>query len=72
MSSIAFVYNTSVFGPISRSVSSAIHSVVDATINYTTRARAERQLASLDDRLLEDIGLSRFEIHDKVWGGKAH
>lgn len=68
MSSIAFVYNTTVFGSLSRSVSSAIHSVVDATINYAARARAERQLASLDDRLLEDIGINRFDIHARVWG----
>lgn len=36
---------------------------------YVTRARAERQLEALDDRLLADIGLKRSEIHHMVWGG---
>ena len=33
-----------------------------------SRMRAEYQLQSLDDRLLEDIGLTRADIHDRVWG----
>jgi uncharacterized protein YjiS (DUF1127 family) len=32
------------------------------------RARAERQLEALDDRLLADIGVSRSEIRHMVWG----
>ena len=35
---------------------------------YLARRRAERQLAQLDDRLLEDIGMKRSEISKKVWG----
>jgi uncharacterized protein YjiS (DUF1127 family) len=35
---------------------------------YVTRARAERQLEALDDRLLADIGMKRSEIHRMVWG----
>lgn len=35
---------------------------------YVTRARAERQLEALDDRLLADIGLKRSEIQRMVWG----
>ena len=36
---------------------------------YLSRAEAERQLESLDERLLNDIGLKRSEIHRMVWGG---
>ncbi len=36
---------------------------------YLTRAEAERQLESLDERLLNDIGLKRSEIRQMVWGG---
>ncbi|MGE0211030.1 MAG: DUF1127 domain-containing protein [Parvibaculaceae bacterium] len=35
-----------------------------------TRARAERQLEALDDRLLADIGLKRSEIQRMVWGSE--
>ena len=36
--------------------------------SYFAKSRAERQLASLDDRMLADIGLKRSEITSKVWG----
>lgn len=36
---------------------------------YVSRADAERQLESLDERLLNDIGLKRSEIRHMVWGG---
>jgi uncharacterized protein YjiS (DUF1127 family) len=32
---------------------------------------AERELNSLDDRMLEDIGVPRAEIHQRVWGGRV-
>lgn len=35
---------------------------------YLARSKAERQLAQLDDRLLDDIGLKRSDISRKVWG----
>ena len=38
---------------------------------YVTKARAERQLEALDDRLLADIGLKRSEIQQMVWGANA-
>ncbi len=37
---------------------------------YVTRSRAERQLEALDERLLADIGVSRSQIHQMVWGGR--
>jgi len=37
--------------------------------SYISRADAERQLESLDERLLNDIGLKRSEIRHMVWGG---
>lgn len=30
--------------------------------------RAERALLKLDDRMLSDIGVSRGDVHGKVWG----
>ena len=69
MSTIAFQHNSAIFGSIARLISGTVHSVVDFTLNYASRSRAERQLAALDDRLLEDIGLNRFEIHRTVWNG---
>jgi uncharacterized protein YjiS (DUF1127 family) len=38
--------------------------------HFVTVSRAERQLESLDDRLLADIGLRRSEIHRMVWGAR--
>ena len=35
---------------------------------YLARSKAERQLAQLDDRLLDDIGLKRSDISKQVWG----
>ena len=35
---------------------------------YLSRAEAERQLEALDERLLNDIGLKRSDIHHMVWG----
>ena len=35
---------------------------------YLARSKAQKQLAQLDDRLLDDIGLKRADIEKKVWG----
>ncbi len=35
---------------------------------FLSRTAAERQLHSLDDRMLADIGLRRGDIHHSVWG----
>lgn len=39
-------------------------------LRYRKLARAERELAALDDRMLADIGVVRTEIHQRVWGGR--
>ena len=35
---------------------------------FLARSRAERQLHQLDDRLLSDIGVTRGDITNRVWG----
>ncbi|PCI88007.1 MAG: hypothetical protein COB24_04545 [Hyphomicrobiales bacterium] len=30
--------------------------------------RAEKELNKMSDRMLEDIGISRGDVHGKVWG----
>ncbi len=35
---------------------------------FLARSRAVRQLNDLDDRMLADIGVSRGEISNRVWG----
>jgi uncharacterized protein YjiS (DUF1127 family) len=35
---------------------------------FLARKSAERQLQSLDDRMLADIGVRRGEIANRVWG----
>jgi uncharacterized protein YjiS (DUF1127 family) len=42
--------------------------IAGSVVGYMNRARAERQLEALDDRLLADIGVSRSEIRHMVWG----
>ena len=68
MSTIAFEYNSAIVGSFARLISGPFRGVARFAANYVARSRAERALAALDDRLLQDIGLARHEIHDKVWG----
>ncbi|MGL1922692.1 MAG: DUF1127 domain-containing protein [Hyphomicrobiales bacterium] len=37
----------------------------DATVKLR---RAENELNKMSDRMLEDLGLSRGDVHGKVWG----
>lgn len=40
-----------------------------AKFNQQARLRrAEKALLKLDDRMLSDIGVSRGDVHGKVWG----
>ncbi len=39
--------------------------------NFMAGTRAVRQLHQLDDRLLADIGMSRGDIDNRVWGKRG-
>ncbi|NNE21785.1 MAG: DUF1127 domain-containing protein [Rhizobiales bacterium] len=52
-------------------ISNVLGGAADFALNYASRARAEKQLASLDDRMLADIGMERSDIHSKVWGSRS-
>jgi len=68
MSTLVFDHNTPIVGSASRMIANVLGGAADFALNYTSRARAEKQLASLDDRMLADIGMERADIHTKVWG----
>ena len=68
------VYATAVnskafFGPDSKGVFNLPTSVWHNVVRFFQLSAAERQLNTLDDRLLADIGLERADIHNKVWNG---
>lgn len=71
MTTLVFDHNTPIVGTASRLISDVLGAAADFAMNYASRARAERQLSALDDRLLEDIGLNRYDIHRRVWGTDA-
>lgn len=71
MSSITFEYNASMLGSIARVVTGGFEKMSHVFQDYLSRRAAERRLVALDDRLLEDIGINRGDIHDLVWNGKA-
>ena len=68
MTSITFDYNTSVLRSLFGLVSGVVKSVYAATGNYFKKARAEQELYAMSNQQLADIGLSRSEIHARVWG----
>lgn len=67
-------YNTSVspVGAVSADVSPAerLYGVFNWLKHYRAMRRAERDLLALDDRLLDDIGIERVNIHNMVWNGR--
>ena len=44
--------------------------IAGGVVTYAKRRHAASQLEALDDRLLADIGVSRCDIRDLVWGRK--
>ena len=49
-------------GRARRSISSSFGGAVSSLLEAIERQRTRRDLASLDDRMLKDIGLSRYEV----------
>lgn len=45
--------------------------LANGVADYMRRSHTERELESLDDRLLADIGLMRSDIRHLVWGGRG-
>lgn len=68
MTAITFNYNTDVLSTLFRLVVKAPVNTVKAVYNLHVRLKAESELAAMDDHMLADIGVSRGEIHAKVWG----
>lgn len=46
-----------------------VRTMLDTLAERRQLRAAERELNALDDRMLEDIGVPRGEIHHRVWGG---
>ncbi len=49
---------------VMKTVRSAFHALAD----WQAKRKAEAELMELDDRMLDDIGITRDEIHHHVWG----
>ena len=67
------VYATAVnskafFGPASKGTFNLPTRVWNSIVTYFEMKAAQRQLETLDDRLLNDIGIERADIAKKVWG----
>lgn len=68
MTAITFNYNTDVLGTLFKLVVKAPFNGLKAMYQFYVRTKAENELAGMDDHMLADIGISRSEIHNKVWG----
>lgn len=68
MTSIASEYNADIFITLWRLVMAAPTSAFNALKSSYEKAQAERELGAMDDAMLKDIGISRNDIHNKVWG----
>ncbi len=70
----AIHYNTSVpaVGAARADVSltERLYGVFNWLKHFRAMRRAERDLLALDDRLLDDIGIERANIHNMVWNGR--
>ncbi len=69
MGSIASQYNTSIIGTFFQDFAGALVNSVVSLKEFIAVSRAERELRLLDDRMLEDIGLSRSDISYAVRRG---
>ncbi len=69
MGSIASQYNASIIGTFFHDLTGALVNSVVSLKDFIATSRAERELRLLDDRLLDDIGLSRSDISYAVRRG---
>lgn len=69
MGSIASQYNTSIIGTFFQDFTGALVNSVVSIKEFIAASRAERELRLLDDRMLDDIGLSRSDISYAVRRG---
>ncbi len=53
---------------LTEAVMNAVRSVFHAVADWQRKRRAEAELREMDDRMLADLGITRGEIHEKVWG----
>ena len=68
MTAMTFDYNTAVISDLFQLVVSLPIKAANAVYSFYVRRQAERELMGLDARMLQDIGISRGEIHARVWG----
>ena len=68
MTAMTFDYNTAVISDLFRLVASTPVKAAIAVYSFYMHRKAERELMNLDARMLQDIGISRDDIHDRVWG----
>lgn len=59
---------TGTWGPI-ETFGRTISEWVRRYLRYREFVRAEAELNALSDRNLADVGLTRTQIHDRVWAG---
>jgi len=45
-----------------------LRAAFDALLGWRAKRKAEAELMELDAHMLADIGISRDEIHHRVWG----
>ena len=57
--------NAATFG---ETLTAYVRSAISAIADWNTKRQAEKALYELDDRMLDDIGIQRDEIHHYVWG----
>ncbi len=53
---------------LTETVMTAARSAFHAVVDWHRKRRAEAELMEMDDRMLADLGITRGEIHEKVWG----
>ncbi len=68
MTAITFDYNTAIFSTLFALVVKFPMQVANAVYRSYKCAKAEAELSAMDAHLLKDMGISRGDIHARVWG----